>query len=68
MKTKIYWTMQHSLRALRGFRFQGTCWWLSQQVEFLEWRMKLEAVVPPAPFNPAPVPVQQGGRHVVPQV
>jgi hypothetical protein len=68
MKTKIYWTMQHSLRALREFRFQVTCWWLSQQVEFLEWRLKLEAVGPPAPFNPAPVPVQQRGPYVVPQV
>ena len=40
MKTTIYWTMQHSRRALHEFRFRATCWWLSQQVEFLEWRLR----------------------------
>ena len=40
MKTTIYWTMQHSRRAAHEFRFRATCWWLSQQVEFLEWRLR----------------------------
>ena len=41
MKTTIYWTMQHSRRAAHELRFRATCWWLSQQVEFLEWRLRL---------------------------
>ena len=65
MKTTIYWTMQHSLRALHECRFRTTCWWLSQQVEFLEWRLKLDAVIPPAPSTPAPTPVGQGARYAV---
>lgn len=35
MKTTIYWAIQHSRRAAHEFRFRITCWWLSQQVEFL---------------------------------
>ena len=47
MQTRIYWIFKHSRRALHEFHFRTACWWLSQQVEFLEWRMKLE--VGPAP-------------------
>lgn len=68
MKTTIYWTMQHSLRALHECRFRATCWWLSQQVEFLEWRLKLDAVIPPAPSTSAPTPVGPGARYVVPSM
>ena len=68
MKTTIYWTMQHSLRALHECRFRATCWWLSQQVEFLEWRLKLDAVIPPAPPTPAPTPVGPGARYAVPSM
>lgn len=35
MKTTIYWTMQHSRRAVHEFCFRATGWWLRQQVEFL---------------------------------
>lgn len=38
MKTTIYWAVQHSCRAVHEFRFRAICWWLSRQVEFLEWR------------------------------
>ena len=65
MKTTIYWTMQHSLRALHEYRFRATCWWLSQQVEFLEWRLKLDAAIPPAPSTPALTPVGQSARFAV---
>lgn len=46
MKTTIYWTMQHRRRAVHEFRFRATCWWLSQQVEFLEWWLRQESVMP----------------------
>ena len=65
MKTTIYWTMQHSLRALHECRFRATCWWLSQQVEFLEWRLKQNAVIPPALSTPAPTSVEQGAQYSV---
>ncbi|NOS80489.1 MAG: hypothetical protein E8D46_11715 [Nitrospira sp.] len=68
MKATIYWAMKHRRRALHEVRFRAACWWLGQQVEFLEWRLKLEAVAPPAPSNPAPAPVGQGGPYVVLQV
>jgi hypothetical protein len=34
MKMTIYWTMQHSRRAVHEFRFRAACCWLSQEVEF----------------------------------
>ena len=68
MKTTIYWTMQHSRLAVHEFRFRATCWWLSQQVEFLEWRLRLEALMPSVPSVPSdPVPTSdgQGGQYAV---
>ena len=65
MKTTIYWTIQHSRRAVHEFRFRATCWWLSQQVEFLEWRLRLEALMPPAQSDPTPASDGQGGPFVV---
>jgi hypothetical protein len=65
MKTRIYWTMKHSLRALHECRFRATCWWLSQQVEFLEWRMRQEALIPTAKSKPVPTAVGQGSQYAV---
>jgi hypothetical protein len=60
MKTTIYWAMQHSRRAVYEFRFRATCWWLRQHVEFLEWRLQLDAQNPPAQSDPTPIAVRQG--------
>ncbi len=57
MKTTIYWTMQHSRRAVHDFRFRATCWWLSQRVEFLERRLRLNGLR--LPTQPDPMPVYQ---------
>lgn len=65
MKTTIYWAIQHSRCAAHEFRFRITYWWLSQQVEFLEWRMRWEILVPSAESNPVPTSVGQGGQYVV---
>ena len=68
MKTTIYWTVQHSRRAVHEFRFRATCWWLSQRVEFLEWRMQREALMPIEEYNPVPTSVGQGGQYAVQSV
>lgn len=68
MKTTIYWTMQHSRRAVHEFHFRVTCWWLSQRVEFLEWRMQREALMPTGEYNPVPTSVGQGGQYSVQSV
>ena len=60
MKTTIYWAIQHSRRAVHEFRFRATCWWLGQQVEFLEWRLRLDALNPPVSSDPTPMAVRQG--------
>ncbi|NOT23251.1 MAG: hypothetical protein HOP22_11100 [Nitrospiraceae bacterium] len=65
MKTTIYWAVQHSSRAMREFRFRATCWWLSQQVEFLEWQMRLETLMPVAQSDSMPSPVERGDRYAV---
>ena len=65
MKTTIYWTVQHIRRAALDFHFQTTCWWLSQQVEFLGWRLWLGALMPPAQSDPTPTTARQGSRYAV---
>lgn len=65
MKTTIYWAIQHSRRAVHDLRFRATCWWLSQQVEFLEWRLRLETLMPPAQSDLPPSSVERGGQYAV---
>ena len=65
MKTMMYWAMQHSSRAVHEFRFRITYWWLSQQVEFLEWRMRREGLMSSMESNPVPTPIRQGGQYAV---
>ena len=65
MKTTIYWTRQHSRRAVHEFRFRASCWWLSQQVEFLEWRLRMEALMPSEQSHPRPASVGPGGQCAV---
>jgi len=65
MKTTIYWTIQRNRCAVHELRFRATCWWLSQQVEFLEWRLRLEALMSPARSNPIPTSVGQEGQYAV---
>jgi len=65
MKTRIYWAMQHSRYAVNEFRFRTTCWWLNQQVEFLAWRLRQEALMPPTQSVSAPTSVGQGDRYTI---
>ena len=65
MKTTIYWAVQHIRRAALEFRFRAMCWWLSQQAEFLEWCLRLEALMPVMPSEPAPAQARQGGHYAV---
>ena len=65
MKAHIYWTIQHMKRGVHDFRFGATCWWLSQQVEFLEWRLRLESMLPQSEPTPVPHKAQQGGSYAV---
>ena len=68
MKTTIYWAIQHSRRAVHDLRFRATCWWLSQQVDFLEWRLRLDTLKPPVPSDPTPMAVGRGGSYALPSV
>jgi hypothetical protein len=66
MKTTIYWTTQHSRCVVHDFCFRATCWWLRQQVEFLDWRMRLDAPSPLPHSEPAPhvtEPVRAGAKR-----
>ena len=65
MKAQLYWTIQHMKRGAHDVRFAATCWSLSQRVDFLAWRWRLEALMPLRRPIPAPVPVQQGDRYAV---
>lgn len=44
MKTRSYWASQHVCRAMREMRFTFGCWWLSQRVEFLVWKLGVDGL------------------------
>jgi hypothetical protein len=54
MNTRMYWGVQHVCQSMREIRFSFNCWWLSQRVEFLEWRLAFDVVSP----QPQPVHVK----------
>lgn len=65
MKARLYWTIQHTKRGVQDLRFHVKCWWLSQHVDFLEWRWRIDRLmVQPQPV-PIPIQSQQGGRYAV---
>lgn len=68
MKATIYWTIRHLGRARQELAFRATCWWLSQQVDFLEWRLQIEALLRPVPSDSLSPSVGKGSRHMVPRV
>ncbi|MBA5868703.1 MAG: hypothetical protein GDA68_01665 [Nitrospira sp. CR2.1] len=63
MKTTLTWTIRHLKQHARHLRFTARCWWLSQQIDFCEWRMTVNAGL--AEPRSRPVPAPQGGRHAV---
>ena len=65
MKARLYWTTQHMTRGIHDLRFAATCWWLSQRVDFLQWRWRLDALMPSPQPMPVPAPVRRGGRYAV---
>lgn len=46
MNATIYWTTQRVQRKAQEFRWAAQLWWLNQQVEFVGWRYRLEALLP----------------------
>lgn len=58
MKANLYWTIQHLKRGMHDIRFAAKCWWLSQQIEFLTWRIQVDLR-----FSvPAPAVLKHGDR------
>ena len=65
MKTTIYWATQHSRRVVHDFLFRATCWWIRQQVEVLDWRMRLDVPIPPPHSEPTPTSAGHGDPYAV---
>lgn len=65
MNTTIYWTVQHIRRATHDLHFQARCWWLGQQVGFLEWQLRLDALMASVQSDPTPTSAGQGGSYAV---
>lgn len=51
MRTTIYWTLEHIRQAMHEMRFRMSCWWLSQQIDFLILRLRLESAMPPMQYS-----------------
>ncbi len=65
MKTWFYWRIQHIGQALRVMRFRSACWWLSRQVECLQWRLHVESAMASRELQPIVLPVRQGESNAV---
>jgi len=65
MRTWFYWMIQHTGQALRVMRFRAACWWLSRQVEFLQWRLHLESAMASRELQPIGSPVRGGESNAV---
>jgi hypothetical protein len=50
---------------MHDLRFAAACWWLSQRVDFLDWRWHFDALMPQPQPMPAPVQAQHSGRCAV---
>lgn len=65
MRTWFYWRIQHTDQAVRVMRFHAACWWLSRQVEFLQWRLYLESAMASREIQPVVLPVREGEGNAV---
>lgn len=65
MRTAIYWTARHCRGAVRQRQFCLRCWWLSQQVDFLDWRLRLEPILFFGSSRADLVAMGQGECHAV---
>ena len=68
MKTTIYWSLQHIRQAAHEIRFRAACWWLSQQVEFLDWRLRLESSMSSMQTHPMASSVRRREYYSVPSL
>jgi hypothetical protein len=53
--TRIYWAIRHIQQAKQDYTFWVKCWWLCQQVEFVEWQLQYGVTSQPS-FRTVPVP------------
>ena len=60
MTTTIYWMLEHIRQGVREMRFRAACWWLSQQVELLDWRLRLESTMSSMQSHPMVSSVNEG--------
>jgi hypothetical protein len=45
MNTRFYWVIQHLRRTMHESRLIWRCWWLTQRVKFLEWRLRCDVLM-----------------------
>jgi len=60
MNAHIFWFGQHLKQAARDTKFAAKCWWLSQRVDFLEWRWQIDGRL--SQPQSAAVPIQMQSR------
>jgi hypothetical protein len=68
MKSQLYWALQHLKGGTQDLRFAVRCWWLTQQIGFLEWQWKVDAVVPQSVPQPVPVVAPRARRYALHQL
>lgn len=65
MNATIYWTTQRMRQRAQEFRWATRLWWLKQQVEYVGWRYRVEALLPSTRGSLASESIGQEGPHAM---
>jgi hypothetical protein len=65
MNALIYRTRKYIQDGARELRWAARLWWFTQEIEFLEWRWRLEGRLPETTSPATPSLTQQGGDHAM---
>ena len=68
MKARLYWTIRHLWEGLHELRFAASCWRLARRVGFMEWRWRLEALLPHGQLLPVSGRPERPVRYVAQQM
>jgi len=66
MKSKLFWTCKHLQQKIHDLRFTTKCWWLSQNIDFLEWLGQFDALR--SGRGSERVRAQESGRYPMPSM
>jgi hypothetical protein len=65
MNATIYWTRHKLQQGTRELRWAAKLWWFKQEIDFLDWRWRMESHLPAAAVPATSHLTAQGGTHAM---